>query len=149
MIRCLPRETSSPVAVQLSAPLRTDAVNKKARDDFGEMVGSALDTISSMPLIPAPWTDPKTVAKLISCGRLAGKKAGHGYRTTTAALLAYIESGEETKPANAGDQTEDKPCQSSSEMAFGTVISLRHQERELGALLERGIRNKRRSYTTD
>ncbi|MCF2475737.1 GTPase family protein [Citrobacter braakii] len=54
MIRCLPREASSPVAVQLSAPLRTDAVNKKARDDFGQTVGSVLDTISSMPLIPAP-----------------------------------------------------------------------------------------------
>lgn len=54
MIRCLPREASSPVAVQLSAPLRTDAINKKARDDFGETVGSVLDTISSMPLIPAP-----------------------------------------------------------------------------------------------
>lgn len=54
MIRCLPREASSPVTVQLSAPLRTDAVNKKARDDFGETVGSVLDTISSMPLIPAP-----------------------------------------------------------------------------------------------
>ncbi|EOU1408365.1 GTPase family protein [Cronobacter sakazakii] len=54
MIRCLPREASSPVAVQLSAPLRTDAVNKKARDDFGETVGSVLDTISSLPLIPAP-----------------------------------------------------------------------------------------------
>ena len=54
MIRCLPREASSPVAVQLSDPLRTDAVNKKARDDFGETVGSVLDTVSSMPLIPAP-----------------------------------------------------------------------------------------------
>ncbi len=54
MIRCLPREASSPVAVQLSAPFRTDAVNKKARDDFGETVGSVLDTVSSMPLIPAP-----------------------------------------------------------------------------------------------
>ncbi|MGM1249156.1 GTPase family protein [Serratia nevei] len=54
MIRCLPREASSPVAVQLSAPLRTDAVNKKARDDFGETVGSALDAVSSLPLIPAP-----------------------------------------------------------------------------------------------
>ncbi|MFB0712864.1 GTPase family protein [Buttiauxella noackiae] len=54
MIRCLPREASSPVAVQFSAPLRTDAVNKKARDDFGETVGSVLDTVSSMPLIPAP-----------------------------------------------------------------------------------------------
>ena len=54
MIRCLPREASSPVAVQLSAPLRTDAVNKKARDDFGETVGSVLDTISSMLLISPP-----------------------------------------------------------------------------------------------
>ncbi|GJK47148.1 GTPase family protein [Klebsiella oxytoca] len=54
MILCLPREASSPVAVQLSAPLRTDAVNKKARDDFGETVGSALDAVSSLPLIPAP-----------------------------------------------------------------------------------------------
>ncbi|WP_338628310.1 GTPase family protein [Yersinia intermedia] len=54
IIRCLPREASSPVAVQLSAPLRTDAVNKKARDDFGETVGSVLDTVSSLPLIPAP-----------------------------------------------------------------------------------------------
>ncbi|EKN3950202.1 GTPase family protein [Yersinia enterocolitica] len=54
MIRCLPREASSPVVSQLSAPLRTDAVNKKARDDFGETVGSVLDTVSSMPLIPAP-----------------------------------------------------------------------------------------------
>ncbi|MBJ8889687.1 GTPase family protein [Citrobacter sp. FDAARGOS_156] len=54
IIRCLPREASSPVAVQLSAPLRTDAVNKKARDDFGETVGSVLDTVSSIPLIPAP-----------------------------------------------------------------------------------------------
>lgn len=54
MIRCLPREASSPVAVHLSAPLRTDAVNKKARDDFGETVGSVLDSVSSMPLIPAP-----------------------------------------------------------------------------------------------
>ncbi|MBK4783573.1 MAG: GTPase family protein [Pantoea sp. Pent] len=54
MIRCLPREASSPVAAQLSAPLRTYVVNKKARNDFGETVGSVLDAISSMPLIPAP-----------------------------------------------------------------------------------------------
>jgi len=54
MIKFLPREASSPVVVQLSAPLRTDFVNKKARDDFGETVGSVLDTVSSLPLIPAP-----------------------------------------------------------------------------------------------
>lgn len=54
MIHCLPREASSPVAVQLSDPLRTDTINKKARDDFGETVGSVLDTVSSMPLIPSP-----------------------------------------------------------------------------------------------
>ncbi|MFK3881277.1 GTPase family protein [Pantoea agglomerans] len=54
MICCLPREASSSVAAQLDTPLRTDAVNKKARDDFGETVGSVLDAVSSMPLIPAP-----------------------------------------------------------------------------------------------
>ena len=54
MIGCLPREASSPVVSQLSAPLRTDTVNKKARYDFGETVGSVLDTASSLPLIPAP-----------------------------------------------------------------------------------------------
>ncbi|HHS8863716.1 TPA: GTPase family protein [Escherichia coli] len=54
MIRCLPREASSSVVSQLSAPLRTDSVNKKACDDFGETVGSVLDTIRSMPLIPNP-----------------------------------------------------------------------------------------------
>jgi len=53
MIRSLPSEASSPVAVQLSAPLRTDAVNKKARDDFSETVGSVLDSVIEMPLIPA------------------------------------------------------------------------------------------------
>lgn len=53
MIRSLPREASSPVAVQLSAPLRNDAVNKKARDDFSETVGSVLDSVIEMPLIPA------------------------------------------------------------------------------------------------
>lgn len=54
MIKYLPRGASSPVVAQLSAPLRTDFVNKKARDDFGETVGSVLDTVSSLPLIPAP-----------------------------------------------------------------------------------------------
>ena len=54
MIKFLPREASSPVVVQLNAPLRADFVNKKARDDFGETVGSVLDTVSSLPLIPAP-----------------------------------------------------------------------------------------------
>jgi predicted GTPase len=54
MIRCLPREASSSVVSQLSVPLRTDAVNKKACDDFGETVGSVLDAVSAMSLIPAP-----------------------------------------------------------------------------------------------
>lgn len=54
MIKCLPREASSPVVVQLSGTLRTDGVNKKARDDFSETVCSVLDTVSSIPLIPAP-----------------------------------------------------------------------------------------------
>lgn len=54
MIRYLPREASSPVVSQLSAPLRTDAVNKKARDDFGETVGAVLDTVFNLPFAPAP-----------------------------------------------------------------------------------------------
>ena len=54
MIRCLPREASSPVVAQLQHPFRTATVQKKARDDFGETVGAALDTVSALPLIPAP-----------------------------------------------------------------------------------------------
>ena len=54
MIKCLPREASSPVVAQLQAPFRTTAVHEKARDDFGETVGAALDTVSALPLIPAP-----------------------------------------------------------------------------------------------
>lgn len=54
MIHCLPREASSPVVAQLQAPFRTATVQEKARDDFGETVGAALDTVSALPLIPAP-----------------------------------------------------------------------------------------------
>lgn len=54
MIKCLPREASSPVVAQLQAPFRTPTVQEKARDDFGETVGAALDTVSALPLIPAP-----------------------------------------------------------------------------------------------
>ncbi|EOE6875561.1 GTPase family protein [Citrobacter sedlakii] len=54
MIKCLPREASSPVVAQLQHPFRTPTVQEKARDDFGETVGAALDTVSALPLIPAP-----------------------------------------------------------------------------------------------
>ena len=54
MIRCLPREASSPVVSQLQRPFRTTVVREQARDDFGETVGAVLDTISALPLIPAP-----------------------------------------------------------------------------------------------
>ncbi|EJT4821471.1 GTPase family protein [Citrobacter freundii] len=54
MIKCLPREASSPVVAQLQHPFRTPTVQKKARDDFGETVGAALDAVSALPLIPAP-----------------------------------------------------------------------------------------------
>lgn len=54
MIKCLPREASSPVVAQLQSPFRTTAVQEKARDDFGETVGAALDAVSALPLIPAP-----------------------------------------------------------------------------------------------
>lgn len=54
MIKCLPREASSPMVAQLQHPFRTPTVQKKARDDFGETVGAALDAVSALPLIPAP-----------------------------------------------------------------------------------------------
>ncbi|EKN3731553.1 GTPase family protein [Yersinia enterocolitica] len=54
MIKCLPREASSTVVAQLQSPFRTTAVQEKARDDFGETVGAALDAVSALPLIPAP-----------------------------------------------------------------------------------------------
>lgn len=54
MIKCLPREVSSPVVAQLQHPFRTMVVREQARDDFGETVGAILDTVSTFPLIPAP-----------------------------------------------------------------------------------------------
>ena len=54
MIKCLPREASSPVVSQLKPSFRTPTVQKKARDDFGETIGTALDAVSALPLIPAP-----------------------------------------------------------------------------------------------
>ncbi|HID5232375.1 TPA: GTPase family protein [Citrobacter freundii] len=54
MIRCLPREASSPVVAQLQSPFRTATVQEKARNDFGETVGATLDAVSALPLIPAP-----------------------------------------------------------------------------------------------
>lgn len=54
MIRSLPREASSPVVAQLHYPFRTQTIQEKARDDFGETVGAALDTVSALPLVPAP-----------------------------------------------------------------------------------------------
>ncbi|MGM7938500.1 GTPase family protein [Yersinia enterocolitica] len=54
MIKCLPREASSPVVAQLQHPFRTTVVREQARSDFGETVGAVLDSISAFPLIPAP-----------------------------------------------------------------------------------------------
>ena len=54
MIKCLPREATSPVVAQLQQPFRTMVVREQARDDFGETVCAILDTVSTFPLIPAP-----------------------------------------------------------------------------------------------
>ena len=54
MIKCLPREASSPMVAHLQYPFRTQTIQEKARDDFGETVGAALDAVSAFPLIPAP-----------------------------------------------------------------------------------------------
>ncbi|MDU1576049.1 MAG: GTPase family protein [Pantoea sp.] len=54
MIKCLPREATSPVVSQLHPSFRTTVVREQARSDFGETVGAVLDSISAFPLIPAP-----------------------------------------------------------------------------------------------
>ncbi|MRT15315.1 hypothetical protein GJV07_24175 [Enterobacteriaceae bacterium RIT711] len=54
LVRSLPREASSPVVAQLQRPFRTEQVKEKARSDFGETVGAALDMVCNVPLIPAP-----------------------------------------------------------------------------------------------
>ena len=54
MIKCLPREATSPVVSQLQPSFRTTVVREQARSDFGETVGAVLDSISAFPLIPAP-----------------------------------------------------------------------------------------------
>ncbi|WGK56699.1 GTPase family protein [Pantoea sp. SS70] len=52
MIRCLPREASSPVSARLQQPLRTTRVKETARTDFSEAVGDVLDSIAAMPFVP-------------------------------------------------------------------------------------------------
>ncbi len=42
------------MVAQLQSHFRTTAVQEKARDDFGETVGAALDAVSALPIIPAP-----------------------------------------------------------------------------------------------
>ncbi|NTZ50423.1 GTPase family protein [Citrobacter gillenii] len=54
MIKCLPREASSPVVVHLQRPFHTTVVQEQARNDFGETIGTVLDSVSAFPLIPAP-----------------------------------------------------------------------------------------------
>lgn len=89
----------------------------------------------------------RVIYRLIESGELAGRKVGNKYRTTEAACIAYLSSPQETKRANAGEHKGDILCPSPSEAACGTVISLRRQGKELGDLLARGTKNRRRSST--
>ncbi|WP_080338020.1 helix-turn-helix domain-containing protein [Enterobacter hormaechei] len=93
-------------------------------------------------------TSPRTVYRLIDSGQLAGKKIGNKYRTTDVACIAYLHDPRDPVPASAGEHKGEILCQSPSEAASGTVISLRRQGKELDDLLVRGTRNKRRSCTT-
>ncbi|WP_347004170.1 helix-turn-helix domain-containing protein [Enterobacter roggenkampii] len=93
-------------------------------------------------------TSPRTVYRLIDSGQLAGKKIGNKYRTTDVACIAYLHHPRDPVPASAGEHKGEILCQSPSEAASGTVISLRRQGKELDDLLVRGTRNKRRSCTT-
>ncbi|MEQ2025365.1 helix-turn-helix domain-containing protein [Xenorhabdus szentirmaii] len=94
-------------------------------------------------------TTPRTIANLISTGILEGKRVGKGYKTTKSAVLAYIKSPMQTHGASKGDRNGEKSCQSPKETEYGTVISLHRQERELGNLLARGIKSRRRSFMTN
>ncbi|HBY0220155.1 TPA: helix-turn-helix domain-containing protein, partial [Klebsiella pneumoniae] len=89
----------------------------------------------------------RVIYRLIESGELAGRKVGNKYRTTEAACIAYLSSPQETKRANAGEHKGDILCPSPSEAACGTVISLRRQGKELGDLLARGTKSRRRSST--
>ena len=91
---------------------------------------------------------PRTIYRLIDSGELPGKKIGNKYRTTDAACIAYLNNPRDPVVASAGEHKEEILCQSPSEAASGTVISLRRQGKELDDLLVRGTRNKRRSCTT-
>lgn len=91
---------------------------------------------------------PRTIYRLIDSGELAGKKVGNKYRTTDAACIAYLNDPRDPVVASAGDHKGDNLCQSPSEAAYGTVISLHRQGKELDSLLVRGTRNKHRSCTT-
>ncbi|EKS6316171.1 helix-turn-helix domain-containing protein [Enterobacter hormaechei] len=91
---------------------------------------------------------PRTVYRLIDSGQLAGKKIGNKYRTTDVACIAYLHDPRDSVSASAGEHKGEFLCQSPSEAASGTVISLRRQGKELENLLERGTKNKRRSCTT-
>lgn len=76
-------------------------------------------------------TSPRTVYRLIDSGQLAGKKIGNKYRTTDVACIAYLHDPRDPVPASAGEHKGEILCQSPSEAASGTVISLRRQGKEL------------------
>ncbi|WP_407215485.1 helix-turn-helix domain-containing protein [Enterobacter kobei] len=91
---------------------------------------------------------PRTIYRLIDSGELAGKKVGNKYRTTDEACIAYLNAPRDPISASAGEHKGEILCQSPSEAASGTVISLRRQGKELDDLLVRGTKNKLRSCTT-
>ena len=91
---------------------------------------------------------PRTIYRLIDSGLLLGQKVGNKYRTTDAACIAYLHAQRDPVSASTGEHKREVLCQSPSEATYGTVISLRQQEKELGILLVRGIKNRLRSCTT-
>ena len=90
----------------------------------------------------------RVIYRLIDSGELAGRKVGNKYRTTEAACIAYLKTPRDPVIANAGEHKGEILCQSPSGAEYGTVISLRRQEKELGDLLARGTKSRLRSSTT-
>ena len=62
IMSCLPDRATSPLTTQLHRRLCTEPVKKRARNGFGDAVGSAFDTAASSSRIPAPL---KTVMRAV------------------------------------------------------------------------------------
>ncbi|AUG99713.1 DNA-binding protein [Prodigiosinella confusarubida] len=95
--------------------------------------------------------NPQTVSQLVRQGRLPAFNIGTDkrpiYRFVRAACIAAMTNSINTQSVNAGDMTEEKPCQSNYVAVSGTVISLRQAAKELDNRLKQRTKGKLRNST--